>query len=45
MCITLVLQQVGLDKETSANYKAKLQFGLDKQPSTKIQNLNNKFLI
>jgi hypothetical protein len=30
----MVLQQVGLNKQTSANCKSKLQFGLDKQTST-----------
>ena len=30
----MVLHQVGLDKQTSADCKSKLQFGLDKQTST-----------
>jgi hypothetical protein len=41
----MVLQQVGLDKQTSTKSKAKLQFGLDKLTSTKVQNFNNIFLI
>jgi hypothetical protein len=41
----MVLQQVGLDKETSTNCKSKLQFGLDKQTSTIVQNFKNNILI
>ena len=41
----MVLQQVGLDKQTSTKCKSKLQFGLDKQTSTIVQNFNNNFLI
>jgi hypothetical protein len=41
----MVLQQVGLDKQTSTNCKSKLQFGLDKQKSTNEQNFNFNILI
>jgi hypothetical protein len=41
----MVLQQVGLDKQTSTKCKPKLQFGLDKQTSTIVQNFNFSFLI
>jgi hypothetical protein len=41
----MVLQQVGLDKQTSKKFKSKLQFGLDKQASTIVQNFNKIFLI
>jgi hypothetical protein len=39
------LQLLGLDKQISIKCKSLLQFGLDKQTSTKVQNFNIYFLI
>jgi len=42
---TLGFAQVWLDKQTSANCKAKLQFGLDKQLWALVLNFNISFSI
>jgi hypothetical protein len=43
--LTWGFAQVWLDKLTSANYKAKLWFGLDKQLWTLVLNFNISFSI